>query len=353
MRARAGAAADPSRAGRARISPVERVPMWRPGPRRQRVRDHGRAAGAGDQAGPGGGRGSGCRPSASWRSGCRSAGSPCGRRSGRCARPATWSPAGGRAGGTFVVSHRAGAAGARRAGRRRRWPGQMGDDAARRPGLPAGGRTRCGRASPPPARCLRPTGSTWSACLAESPRPRPGNPAGRRLPAAPGGRGGQRLPVAGRGRRRRAAEARPAAGGDPGDAAATSSTRTPSTPRIVDAILAGDADGARAVMEEHCDAHGGAAARVAGLRPLGVMQRFAEYDHSTEMEARRCGPTPLTLEELRLAVAAGEIDTVVLAVHRHAGPAAGQAVPRPLLPRRGARRTAPRAATTCSPSTST
>ena len=54
-----------------------------------------------------------------------------------------------------------------------------------------------------------------------------------------------------------------------------------------------------------------------------------------------------------VAVDNGSIDTVLLAADRHAGPAAGQTAARPLLHGRGGRAAAARAATTCSPSTST
>ena len=43
----------------------------------------------------------------------------------------------------------------------------------------------------------------------------------------------------------------------------------------------------------------------------------------TDQHAGAARPGMLSLEELRLAIVGGEIDTVVLGLHRHAGPAAG------------------------------
>ena len=62
---------------------------------------------------------------------------------------------------------------------------------------------------------------------------------------------------------------------------------------------------------------------------------------------------PLSLEELRVAIRGGEIDTVVLALVDMQGRLQGKRFHAPLLPRRGARARHARAATTCSPSTST
>ena len=60
------------------------------------------------------------------------------------------------------------------------------------------------------------------------------------------------------------------------------------------------------------------------------------------------GPAMLSLEQLQDCGGAGEIDTVIARLHRHAGPPARQAPVGGVLPRRGRCSTSRRAATTCS-----
>ena len=61
----------------------------------------------------------------------------------------------------------------------------------------------------------------------------------------------------------------------------------------------------------------------------------------------------LAVEELTRLRAEGTVDTVVVAFTDMQGRLQGKRCHADVLPRRGARRTAPRPATTCSPSTST
>ena len=63
--------------------------------------------------------------------------------------------------------------------------------------------------------------------------------------------------------------------------------------------------------------------------------------------------SPLTLDELRGAVEDGLIDTVILAITDMQGRLQGKRLDAAYFLRRRPRRTAPRAATTCSRSTST
>ena len=65
------------------------------------------------------------------------------------------------------------------------------------------------------------------------------------------------------------------------------------------------------------------------------------------------GRPALSLDQLRTDIAAGDIDTVVVAFTDMQGRLQGKRLHAPLLPRRRRSGTAPRAATTCSPSTST
>ncbi len=55
----------------------------------------------------------------------------------------------------------------------------------------------------------------------------------------------------------------------------------------------------------------------------------------TDCTSGAARPGMLSLDELRQLAATGEIDTVILALHRHAGPAPGQAAVRRVLPGRG------------------
>ncbi len=133
-------------------------------------------------------------------------------------------------------------------------------------------------------------------------------------------------------------------------------TRTSSTPtrqhaRIVRAVLAGRPASARAGDGGALRRHVGAAARPARDEPLddqGHQRR--EDDEMTEAPRRTA---PLTVERLRELIDERRDRHGRRRVHRHAGTPAGQADPRAVLPRRRRSATAPRAATTCSPSTST
>ena len=126
---------------------------------------------------------------------------------------------------------------------------------------------------------------------------------------------------------------------------------------IVDAILAGQADrrprrdgGARR-------RHGRAAARL----PESSWQPFPttgpQKVWSADLQRREVVAHAAARTDARRSCAApsrdGSIDTVVARDHRHAGPAAGQAARRRATSSTRCSSTAPRAATTCSPSTST
>ena len=74
---------------------------------------------------------------------------------------------------------------------------------------------------------------------------------------------------------------------------------------VVAAILAGDPDTARTTMEEHCDATS------ALLRGLIGYQRHEGEQHAESMHPG--GPPQLTVDQLRAAVLAGEVDTVIVA----------------------------------------
>ena len=99
----------------------------------------------------------------------------------------------GRSGGTFVVPPATGESTPRPARRRTPPPAgpRDGRHAARRAGLPAGARAGRGRAGRDPAAAAAERAQP-GRLPGRVARPRPGHPAGQRLPAAPGDRGGQR-----------------------------------------------------------------------------------------------------------------------------------------------------------------
>ena len=79
----------------------------------------------------------------------------------------------------------------------------------------------------------------------------------------------------------------------------------------------------------------------------------SESRDARRRRAERVASSGVTLDELKKAVSGGHGGHRAARDRRHGGAAPGQAPDRPALPRRGRSSTAPRAATTCSPSTST
>ena len=221
--------------------------------------------------------------------------------------------------------------------------------AARRAGLPAGRRAGRGRARRPASRRGGP--AAWLASrLREigAPPTTAGAPAGR-LAAAPGHR--RRCPGstdAHRGGHPGPGGAARAAHRDPGAAAATSRTPTRQHAAVVDAILAGDPAGPGWRWRSTATPRPRSCAGCSDDRPHGQPEPSMRTDPT---DPPMTAPT-LTVDELR-ADSRRRRRHRRRRLHRHAGPAAGQADPRARSSSTACSGTAPRAATTCSPSTST